>query len=74
VADFRCTHCGETGLEPGFIKDGGEHAQGFAQWVEGELERGIFGGAKLMGRPKWQVDAYRCPRCFHLELFAGRPS
>jgi hypothetical protein len=72
MADLHCTHCGENGLEPGFIMDGGE-SKGFARWVEGALERGIFGGAKLMGRPKWEIDAYRCGHCHHLELFATRP-
>ncbi|MGW0479188.1 hypothetical protein [Nonomuraea sp. NPDC003214] len=74
MADFRCTHCGTTGLQAGFIMDSGQYSQGFANWVEGALERGVFGGAKLAGRPRWEIDAYRCPRCFHLELFAGRPA
>lgn len=69
---LRCTQCGEEGLEPGFIMDQGD-SQGFARWVEGALERGPFGGARLMGRPKWQIDAYRCRTCNHLELFATRP-
>ena len=73
MENLRCTHCGEEGLEPGFIMDQGEHSRGFARWVEGALERGVFGGARLMGRPKWQIDAYRCRSCHHLELFARHP-
>ncbi len=69
---MRCTHCGEGGLEPGFVGDFGEASRGFARWVQGALERGIFGGARLMGRPKWEIEAYRCPSCHHLELFAAR--
>lgn len=69
--DIRCTHCGATGLEQGFIDDAGENSRGYAQWIEGALERGIFGGAKRMGRPHWQIDAYRCPNCSHLELFTS---
>lgn len=72
MAEVTCTHCGTTGLEPGFVMDAGEGARGFARWVQGALERGPFGGARLMGRPKWEIDAYRCPRCHHLELFASR--
>ncbi|MFI7706498.1 hypothetical protein [Nonomuraea sp. NPDC049480] len=72
MSDLHCTHCGEGGLEAGFVMDSGEHAKGFARWVEGALERGILGGAKVMGRPKWEIDAYRCPSCHHLELFATR--
>lgn len=68
--EMKCTYCGSTGLEPGFIRDAGEGAGGDSRWVEGDLERGVLGGAKLMGRPKRQISAYRCPRCWHLELFA----
>ncbi|MEO3794519.1 PF20097 family protein [Nonomuraea sp. B10E15] len=71
---LRCTHCGEESLEPGFIMDSGQSSQGYVRWVEGPLERGLFGGAKLFGRPKWQVEAYRCRTCHHLELFARNPS
>ncbi|WP_333779027.1 hypothetical protein [Streptomyces sp. IBSBF 3136] len=67
-----CTHCGNVGLMEGFIEDAGEHSRGYARWIEGALERGIFGGAKRMGRPRRQIEAYRCPKCGHLELFAGR--
>ncbi|WP_165974861.1 hypothetical protein [Nonomuraea deserti] len=48
--------------------------QGYVRWVEGALERGLFGGAKLFGRAKWEIEAYRCRSCHHLELFARNPS
>ncbi|MFJ6632691.1 hypothetical protein ACIQMR_15060 [Streptomyces sp. NPDC091376] len=67
---MKCTQCGTTDLEPGFVEDAGEHSRGYARWIAGPLERGILGGAKRMGRPRWQIDAYRCPKCGHLELFA----
>lgn len=72
MKDIRCTHCGAAGLEPGFLDDLGQGSRGFTSWVEGELERGLLGGARTMGRPRWLVDAYRCPLCDHLELFATR--
>ena len=72
MPDRKCTRCGHEGLEPGFISDAQAQTPGFAVWVEGEMEVGFFGGVKLRGRPKWQVDAHRCPNCFHLELFANR--
>ncbi|MGW5424275.1 hypothetical protein [Streptomyces sp. NPDC003943] len=68
---FRCTHCGTVGLEPGFVEDTGQYSRGYTRWIQGALERGPFGGAKRMGRPSWQIDAFRCPTCSHLELFAG---
>ncbi|MGW0396554.1 hypothetical protein ACWD0E_01685 [Streptomyces sp. NPDC003002] len=68
---MRCTYCGAAGsLEPGFVEDSGESARGYARWIAGPLERGLFGGAKRMGRPRRQIDAYRCQQCGHLELFA----
>ncbi|MGA8115486.1 MAG: hypothetical protein WCA46_17625 [Actinocatenispora sp.] len=68
---LKCTHCGLVGLEPGFLEDSGESAKGFVRWIEGALERGLLGNAKRMGRPRRQVDAWRCPSCAHVELFAG---
>lgn len=67
---MRCTQCGTVGLEPGFVEDGGEHSRGYARWIAGPLERGLLGNAKRAGRPRRQIDAYRCPNCAHLELFA----
>ena len=68
-----CTQCKSGNLVAGFISDFGQSAPGFSKWVEGALERGVFGGAKQLGRPKWEIDAYRCPSCGHLEMFAVRP-
>jgi hypothetical protein len=70
--DFKCTQCGAIGLEPGFVEDSGEGSRGYARWIAGPLERGLFGGAKTFGRPRWQIDAYRCTQCAHLELFAAQ--
>jgi hypothetical protein len=69
---LRCSQRGAVGLEQGFVEDSGQNSRGYARWVQGALERGVFGGAKLIGRPKWQIDAFRCPHCAHLELFAAQ--
>ncbi|NGN67834.1 hypothetical protein G5C51_28525 [Streptomyces sp. A7024] len=73
MTDMRCTMCGNPSLEPGFILDAGQGAKGYARWVAGALEKGIFGGAKVMGRPKRRTEARRCTKCGHLELFATDP-
>ncbi|MEV0786720.1 hypothetical protein AB0I52_27920 [Streptomyces sp. NPDC050423] len=70
INDIRCTQCGAVGLEPGFVDDSGQGSRGYARWIAGALERGLLGGAKRVGRPHWQIDAFRCPACSHLELFA----
>ncbi|MFI7401554.1 hypothetical protein ACIBW9_13930 [Streptomyces sp. NPDC049541] len=68
--NYKCTYCGTIGLMDGFIEDEGQGTHGYARWIEGALERGPFGGARRMGRPRRQIEAYRCPTCGHLELFA----
>jgi hypothetical protein len=65
-----CTQCGQELLDEGFVEDMGQASQGYARWVAGPLERGLFGGAKLMGRSRYAIEAFRCRSCGHLELFA----
>lgn len=75
VGDIRCTQCGATELEPGFIEDTAEVSSGYTRWVEGPLKIGGFSGAaKRRGRSRRPVHAYRCTQCDHLELFARRPA
>lgn len=69
----RCSQCGRIGLEPGFIEDAGDSSRGYARWIAGPLERGVFGGARRFGKQRWQIEAFRCPGCAHLELFAANP-
>lgn len=71
MADPHCTACQSVALEPGFIEDSGEHSRGYGRWVAGALATGIFGGAKLMGRPKHAITALRCTVCGHLELYVA---
>jgi hypothetical protein len=54
------------------MEDMGQGSQGYARWIEGPLERGVFGGASRFMRQRWEVEAWRCPNCAHLELFAPR--
>ncbi|NBE94395.1 hypothetical protein FE391_11355 [Nonomuraea sp. KC401] len=72
MSNVRCTHCGQA-LETGFVMDSGQSSQGCVTWVQGPLERGVFSGATHFGRTKWPVEAFRCRRRRHLELFAGLP-
>jgi uncharacterized protein (DUF983 family) len=70
VDGIKCTQCGAGDLEQGFVEDGGEGSKGYARWIPGQLRRGPLGNARKVGMPRWQVDAFRCPQCGHLELFA----
>jgi hypothetical protein len=68
--ELRCTHCGTVGLEPGYVEDTGRQSYGHVRWIAGFLDTGHRGIAKHSGRRRHRVDAFRCPRCAHLELFA----
>jgi phage FluMu protein Com len=71
VNQIRCSQCGTVDLEPGFVTDSGQGARGYTQWIAGLLETGTLGFARIRGRRRETVSAFRCPRCGHLELFAS---
>lgn len=66
----QCAWCGERGFEPGFIEDTGQAARGFARWIPGEMQKGIFGGASRFGRERMDITGQRCLSCGYLALFA----
>lgn len=70
---MKCTACAGEQLAPGFVADNGEGARGYARWIDGELETGMFGGARQMGRPWAAVQGFRCLNCGHLDLYASTP-
>lgn len=65
-----CPACGGESFEPGFVEDAGEASQGYARWIPGPLQRGLFGGAKKYGKARFAIEADRCSACHHLMLFA----
>jgi hypothetical protein len=69
MAAKSCSSCGHAELETGFMLNSA--GSGYGRWVRGELEVGILGGARPSGKPQFDVQAYRCTRCSHLELFAA---
>jgi len=63
-----CTHCsGE--LAPGFLEDTAEGGSKVLRWIPGPIEKGIFGGAKVAFKDRYDVEAYVCTQCSRLELF-----
>lgn len=75
---IRICSCGTT-LEEGFIADYAHHATLAAVWVEGPpgekksfWEASMTGsGIKLQGREARVLEAWRCPACGRLELYAN---
>lgn len=72
AADRTCSRC-DGALEPGFIEDKGERgaigSSVVLAWISGAPQKGAFGGAKVLGKQRRDVTAYRCIRCGHLDLF-----
>lgn len=68
VQDARtCSRC-DGRLQEGFIEDRGETPMAL-RWIAGSLEKGLFGGAKVMFKDRYDITAYRCGQCGHLDLF-----
>ncbi len=51
------------------MEDMGQSSQGYARWIPGPLERGIFGGAYRLGKQRFPIAAHRCGACGYLSLF-----
>jgi len=66
----QCPQCAGTVFDPGFVEDMGQSSQGYARWIPGPLQRGIFGGAQRLGKRRFPVAAYCCRGCGHLVLYA----
>ncbi|QIG46114.1 hypothetical protein G5V58_20120 [Nocardioides anomalus] len=64
-----CPHCQGTSFCEGFVEDMGQASQGYARWIPGPLERGLFGGAARFGKQRYPIAAHRCGRCGYLALF-----
>jgi len=72
MASQHCSACQAPGVDPGFIEDAGGD-RGYLRWISGPLERGVFGGAKRMGKKRYPIEAQRCTECGHLDLYVQEP-
>jgi hypothetical protein len=67
-----CSRC-QGALRVGFLEDKGERgsiaASRVLSWIDGQAQKGAFGGAKVLGKQRHDVTAYRCSQCDHLDLF-----
>ncbi|UED83593.1 hypothetical protein [Streptomyces profundus] len=73
MSDFTCPRCGSNQQEEGFVEDSGQSSQGYARWIAGPLRRGPMGGARRLGKQRWEIEAWRCTGCGRLELYARQP-
>lgn len=67
---LRCTACGSSALEQGFLNNKGQYSGGHDRWVSGTAEVGMGNKPKRMGlRKSGYVIAIRCRDCSHLDLY-----
>lgn len=64
----KCTHCSAT-LQEGFLEDSTDSGSKVLRWIPGPIEKGIFGGAKVAFKDRYDVKAFACPECARVELF-----
>ena len=70
---MRATECSSCGvrMEEGFIADRGQGERiKPGSWVKGKAEVTFWSGAKIKGKERIEVTAFRCPRCGRVELYA----
>jgi hypothetical protein len=69
-----CTRC-QGPLEPGFIADfqHGNTVMKPSEWVAGTPQRSYWTGT-WTGDRRYQIQAFRCSECGHLEFWAGEPA
>ncbi|WP_158920438.1 hypothetical protein [Streptomyces sp. NBRC 109706] len=69
MTNVPCAYCGSTQRESGFLAPGGG-APRYTGWIPGPLRLGPLGNARVAGKQKWRVEAWRCAGCGRLEMFA----
>jgi hypothetical protein len=64
-----CPKC-QGAMTEGFLLDATYGANTVGQWVDGIPQKSFWGGAKLRGKKKFEVQSWRCERCGFLENYA----
>jgi hypothetical protein len=64
----RCGQCGGS-MKGGFLRDLNQHRAESTFWIEGPIERSLFFGVKVRGKPRGEVQALRCDTCGGVELY-----
>jgi hypothetical protein len=75
MPDFHpsCPKC-QRSMDPGHLPDIAHGAVRQSSWAPGTaIRQRFFGGIKYNARETIPLNAYRCPRCGYVELYA-RPA
>lgn len=73
MSDRSCSRCGATNTAEGYLLDRRRGVQAAEQeWIEGEPRHAWHGGMKLRHAAHGAVEARRCPKCGHLDLWVPK--
>ena len=62
-------------MSEGFVVDQTHGGTAVPTWVEGPPQRSVWTGVRLTGKPRIEIETWRCGRCGFLEQYAsGGPS
>ena len=62
-------------MSQGFQVDQTHGGTAVPTWVEGAPQRSVWTGVRLTGKPRIEIESWRCGRCGFLEQYAsGGPS
>ena len=69
-----CPKCSGS-MSQGFQVDQTHGGTAVPTWVEGPPQRSVWTGVRLTGKPRIEIETWRCGRCGFLEQYAsGGPS
>lgn len=70
---LRCSACGSSALEQGFLYNRAQYSGGHDMWVSGIPDMGLtHRPRRLNARKTGYVMAFRCRDCFHLDYYVPR--
>jgi hypothetical protein len=65
----KCSECREP-MDRGFMLERDAGGAWETKWVRGAPESSFWRGTKIADKERLAIEAYRCPRCGALRLFA----
>lgn len=72
--DPKCAKCAGSMVQ-GFSLDKGDHHLTLAtRWVEGPVEKTMWGNVDTKGRDCRAIVLWRCVKCGYLEAYANEPA
>lgn len=66
---LKCLRC-QTEMESGFVTDRTYGGITVPNWIAGLPESSFLEGLKTIGKERYTISTYRCPKCGYIESYA----